>query len=102
MEKEKNVCTLCNYRCHDKSNLKKHMTVVHDKNKQSGCFPSKNEVLKSNLQEENKFYMKPYKCSNCDASFAQKAPLIDHVESVHNIKMSSIDFIPRILLIKIG
>ena len=78
------------------------MTVVHDKNKQSGYFPSKNEVLKSNLQEEKKFYMKPYKCSNCDASFAQKVPLIDHMESVHNIKSFSVDFIPRIILVKIS
>ena len=78
------------------------MTVVHDKNNQSGCFPSKNESLKSNLQEKMKFYMNPYKCSNCDASFPQKDPLIDHAVSVHNIRESSIDFIPRIILIKIG
>ena len=78
------------------------MTVVHDKNKQSGCFPSKNEALKSNLQEEKKLYMHPYMCSDCDASFPQKDPLIDHAESVHNIRESSIDFIPRIILIKIG
>ena len=109
-------CSMCKYECKAKSSLKSHISavherekpfkcclkVVHDKNNQSGCFPLKNEALKSNLQEEKNFYMKPYKCSNCDASFAQKAPLIDHVESVHNIKRSSIDFIPRMLLIKIG
>ena len=65
--------------------------------------PAQNNI-DSNTEkiEENNDGGKPLQCSNCDANFAQKAPLIDHVESVHYIKRSSIDFIPRILLIKIG
>ncbi|XP_061725831.1 zinc finger protein 568-like isoform X1 [Cydia pomonella] len=84
--KEKNVtCEMCNFKCFDVWDLKRHM-VSHDGKKSYECrFCSKKFARRTNCALHEKIHTgeKNKVCAECGAAFVQKASLNYHMSKYH-------------------
>ena len=62
-------CEVCDYTCSNKSNFKRHVSLVHEGKKP---FKKRKKIT--------------FKCEACDSSFSEKSGLKKHIESVHERK----------------
>ena len=70
MKKKLFTCVICDYRCAHSSDLKKHVSVIHEKIKQFTCelcdYCSANKFHLNKHIESVHEKKKPYKCEMCD------------------------------------
>jgi len=81
------VCSICHNVYPRKTNLQRHVQMVHEKSKPFKCDEC-DEVFGtvSNLRRHVKgkhLNLKPYPCSQCDSRFVQSSDLKRHVERKH-------------------
>jgi uncharacterized Zn-finger protein len=81
-------CTLCEYKCTTKGNLKRHIKMVHDKIKDFECslcdykFSTKGNLKTHIKQVHDK--IKDVQCSLCEYKFSTKGNLKTHIKQVHD------------------
>ena len=78
---------MCNFSGRDTYDLKRHVTIVHERKKSFQCHTCSeafftNSHLKSHVAgaHEGK---KPHKCEFCDATFPWKSTLLWHMKKHH-------------------
>ena len=76
-------CELCDYRSHQKGDLKKHVATVHEGNKQTKRLICNEKRDTKNHNAAIHEVRKPFKCDICDYTCSRKRNLNRHVETVH-------------------